>query len=79
MVFLMLIAGCGKTSLLKFLAGAAGVQLCVLNVHGGTSSSQILQAVDRAEQTAAANPGLQVRCCALLVVCMHACSIGSVV
>jgi hypothetical protein len=44
--------GCAKTSLLSFLAATAGVQLVVLNVHGGTTCQQILAAVDEAEQAA---------------------------
>jgi hypothetical protein len=44
--------GCAKTSLLSFLAAIAGVQLVVLNGHGGTTCQHILAAVDEAEQAA---------------------------
>lgn len=54
--------GCGKTSLLKYLATAAGVQLQVLNVHAGTSSLDLLQAVDIAEAEAKGG-GRQVGTC----------------
>lgn len=46
-------AGCGKTSLLKFLAEAAAVKLHVVNVHAGTTGLEILQAVAMAGVTAA--------------------------
>jgi ABC-type nitrate/sulfonate/bicarbonate transport system ATPase subunit len=68
-VLMLMSAGCGKTSLLKFLADAAGVQLSVLNVHGGTSSRDILQAVDAAESTAALHPGRQASRAVLLLLC----------
>ena len=46
--------GCGKTSLLKYLAAASGVQLVVLNVHAGTTPAAVLDALRRAEQLAEA-------------------------
>lgn len=42
--------GCGKTYSIKFLAAFLGIRLFVLDVHGGTTDSDVLSIVDLAER-----------------------------
>jgi hypothetical protein len=51
-VILMGETGCGKTSLIHFLAAVAGVKFECLNVHAGTSIEDIVGFVDRVEEAA---------------------------
>ena len=46
-------AGCGKTSLVSYLANAAGYQLHVLYGHAGTTSADIAHSVLHAERLSA--------------------------
>ena len=49
-VILMGECGCGKTALLKYLCGWLGVELIVLDVHGGTTPEDIVAIFDVAEE-----------------------------
>ena len=44
--------GCGKTMLIKYLCAWLDAPLLVLDVHGGTSASDIVEVLDRAQQIA---------------------------
>eukprot|EP00741_Cyanophora_paradoxa_P015457 tig00020892_g14920.t1 len=45
--------GCGKTSLIRFLAKAAGVPFAVLNFHAGITERHIEEVIEQAEEQAA--------------------------
>ena len=48
--------GCGKTSLIHFLAHILGVEFRVLNIHAGVTEENITSFVEEAEKFAIANP-----------------------
>ncbi len=58
-VLIMGETGCGKTSLVTYLAKVAGVGLCVLNVHAGVSLEDIASFVGKCREQAAADPRVQ--------------------
>ena len=49
-VILMGECGCGKTALLKYLCSWLGVELMVLDVHGGTTPDEIAEVFESAER-----------------------------
>ncbi len=52
-VVLMGECGCGKTMLIRYLCAWLGVELVVLDVHGGTSAREISAALEAAEASLA--------------------------
>eukprot|EP00941_MAST-03F_sp_MAST-3F-sp1_P004699 g4699.t1 len=54
-VLIMGECGCGKTELIRYLCAFLNVKLFILNVHGGTTASDILNIFEQACQDAASN------------------------
>ena len=55
-VIIMGETGCGKTSLIRYLATVSGVEFDVLSIHAGTEMGEILSTIDNSNATALSMP-----------------------